>query len=45
MERFILLAEYFGGLILFVGIMSLVGYLLKLNNYQENQDKNKKIKT
>lgn len=41
MKSFILLTEFFGGIILFGGIAWLIGYLLKLDDYYKEYQKQK----
>jgi hypothetical protein len=41
MQNFLLLSEFFGGIILFLGIGYLIGHLLKLDKYlKSNQNNN-----
>lgn len=41
MKNFILLSEFFGGIILFGGIAWLIGYLLKTDEYYKEFQKQK----
>jgi hypothetical protein len=43
MDTFLLIVEFFGGLILLFALFYLIGHLLKLGKYSEDFQNNKKL--